>query len=242
MTALDTISASAAPIGAAGAAFYFAPATLARGKELGLDGMRFYILGRGGVPGDAESDVVASAFGYFSPALIAKLWNTAKEKVDPREAGRVYHECCAEIGRSKLADVEGLEAYCDAAEAVVAAAHPAGLALFAGIAAEPRAEDLPGRAAQLAATLRELRGSAHLLAVLASGLEPGVAHAIKRPDMVAAFGYETAPEGADDDAAKLDAAEALTDQLLLPAYRALTEEQGDALVAGIEAMAAAYGV
>ncbi|MEZ5230550.1 MAG: hypothetical protein R2710_28940 [Acidimicrobiales bacterium] len=125
---------------------------------------------------------------------------------------------------------------------MVAAAHPAALALFAGIAAEPRAEDLPGRAAQLAAVLRELRGSAHLLAVLASGLDPAVAHAIKRPEMVAAFGYESAPESSETDAAKLEAAEALTDQLLLPAYSQLSEEQGQALVDGINAMAAAYGV
>ncbi len=242
MTPEQVISATAGPTGNVGSAFYFHPDTLAKGKELGLDGMRFYLLGRGGVLGDAESDVVASAFGYFNPPLVAKLWNTAKETLDPREAGRVYHECCASVGRSKLADVEGLQAYCDAAEAVVAAAHPAGLALFAGIAAEPLADDLPGRAAQLAAVLRELRGSAHLLAVLASGLEPSVAHAIKRPDMVAGFGYENPPDIAAEDAAKLEAAEALTDQLLLPAYAALSEEQGQALVSGIEAIAAAYGV
>lgn len=239
MTPEEVISAIAAPTGDIGSSFYFHPDTLARGKELGLDGMRFYLLGRGGVLGDAESEVVASAFGYFSPALVAKLWSTAKETLDPREAGRIYHECCANIGRQKFADVDGLEAYCEAADAVIAAAHPAGLALFAGIAAEPRVEDLPGRAMQCAAVLRELRGSAHLLAVLASGLAPSVAHAVKRPDMVAAFGYDPAPETSDDDLAKLDAAEALTDQLLVHAFQGLTDEQAKALVDGTNAMAAA---
>ncbi len=242
MTPEAVISATAGPTGNVGSAFYFHPDTLAKGKSLGLDGMRFYLLGRGGVLGDVEPQVVASAFGYFNPGLIAKLWNTAKEKLDPREAGRVYHECCAEIGRQKLEGVEGLDAYCDAAEAVIAAAHPAALALFAGIAAEPLADDLPGRAAQVTAVLRELRGSAHLVAVLASGLEPSVAHAIKRPDMIAGFGYETAPDIAEDDPAKLDAAEVLTDQLLMPAYSAVTDEQRAALATGIEAIAAAYGV
>ncbi|MEZ5230551.1 MAG: hypothetical protein R2710_28945 [Acidimicrobiales bacterium] len=61
MTPEAVISATAGPTGNVGAAFYFHPDTLAKGKELGLDGMRFYILGRGGVLGDAESDVVASA-------------------------------------------------------------------------------------------------------------------------------------------------------------------------------------
>ncbi|MGH1506183.1 MAG: SCO6745 family protein [Acidimicrobiales bacterium] len=239
MTALDTISASAAPIGAAGAAFYFAPATLARGKELGLDGFRFYVLGRGGVLGDVAPPVVQSAFGYFTAAVIDKIWTSAAEKVAPREAGRIYHECCAEHGRATAGDVEGLAEFVDAAETVVAAADPAALALFAGIAAEPLADDLPGRAAQLAAVLRELRGSAHLVALLAAGLSPAVAHCVKRPEMAGAFGYETPLEGAADHAERAAAAEELTDQLLVPAYSTLTDAQGAALVAGAVALEAA---
>jgi hypothetical protein len=202
--------------------------------------MRFYLLGRGGVLGDVEPDVVASAFGYFKPSLVAKLWESAKEVLAPREAGRIYMECCANVGREKLAEVGGLDAYCDAAEAVIAAAHPAGLALFAGIAAEPRVEDLPGRAAQLVAILRELRGSVHLIAVLASGLSPEVAHALKRPDMVAAFGYESPPEAGEADAAKAEIAEELTNTMLIPAFSVLTDAQAQALIAGTEAIAAAY--
>lgn len=239
MTALDTISASAAPLGAAGAAFYFVPATLARGKELGLDGFRFYVLGRGGVLGDVEPPVVQSAFGYFTAAVIDKIWTSASAKVAPREAGRIYHECCAEHGRATASEVEGLDAFVDAAEAVIAATDPAGLALYAGIAAEPRVDDLPGRAAQLAAVLRELRGSAHLLALLASGLPPAVAHCVKRPETAGAFGYETPLEGAADHAERAAAAEALTDQLLLPGHSALSDAQGEALVAGARALEAA---
>ena len=123
----DLASAVAEPLSSA-SAFYFDPATLAKGKELGLSGMRFYVLGRGGVLGDVHSDVITSAFGYFHPAAVAKLWDSAKEKLAPREAGAIFHECCAEIGRAKLGDVEGLEAFCDAAEAVIAGTNPAGLA------------------------------------------------------------------------------------------------------------------
>jgi hypothetical protein len=63
MFAQELINATSPTIGKAGSAFYFHPSTLARGKEVGLDGFRFYMLGRGGVLGDVESDVVASAFG-----------------------------------------------------------------------------------------------------------------------------------------------------------------------------------
>lgn len=242
MLAQELINATSQTIGKAGAAFYFHPDTLARGKELGLDGFRFYMLGRGGVLGDVESDVVASAFGYFHRELVARIWTTAKERFNPREAAREYMACCAQLGRSGLANVERLSAFCEAAEAIIAATNPSGLSLYAGIAAEPRAEDLPGRAMQLVAVLRELRGSAHLLAVVASGVAPEVAHAIKRPDDVATFGWEPAPEVTDADRANLDAAEVLTDRLLTPAYASLDDNAKAALLAGTKAIGTALGI
>ena len=128
-------------------------------------------------------------------------------------------------------------------EAVIAAAHPAGLALFAGVASEPRVDDAPGRAMQLTAVLRELRGSAHLMAVLASGLTPEVAHYVRRPGMYKAFGYDeaTPPTVTDADKARLAASDALTDQLLLPAFSVLDSSGADALAAGALAMKAAIG-
>lgn len=239
MTAQDVITATKDNIGSVGAAYYFHRDTVARGKELGLDGMRFYVLGRGGVLGNVEAPVITSAFGYFTPAVIDKLWNSARQKLEPRQAATEHLECARALGRAKLGDVDGLEWFNQAAESVIAAMHPAGLALFAGFAAEPLPDDAPGRAMQLAATLREMRGSAHLMAVVATGITPAVAHAIRRPDMVSAFGYETPPEISDQDRAKLAEADELTDRILLPAYSVLSEDQGRALVAGSEAVAKA---
>jgi hypothetical protein len=93
-----------------------------------------------------------------------------------------------------------------------------------------------------AMVLRELRGSIHLLSLVAQGLDSATAHAIKRPDDVSAFGYETAPEVTDDDRATWQRAEAMTDDLLVPAYASLTDAQAAALVAGTAAIAAALGV
>ncbi len=73
-----------------GWAFYFVPATIARGNELGLDHLQFYALGRGGVLGDVESRVVSSAFGYFNPTLIESMWTAGKAIVEPRQAGHEY--------------------------------------------------------------------------------------------------------------------------------------------------------
>ena len=236
MTPEELVQTVSPKIGALGSAFYFNPDTLAKGKELGLDGFRFYFLGRGGVLGDVEAPVVQSAFGYFHSDLVTKIWNSAREKMAPRDAARVYMQCCTDLGRSKLTDVKGLDSFCAAAQKVVAAADPAALALFAGIAAEPLAEDLPGRAMQLVAVLRELRGSAHLVAVRAVGIEPGVAHGIKRPEMVESFGYAECPPATEEDHRKLEAAEKLTDDIVKPAFAVLSDAEAQALVDGVNAI------
>jgi len=226
-------------IGDIGAAFYFHPDTLARGKELNLDGFRFYVLGRGGVLGDVEPEVIRSAFGYFAPGLVEKIWNSAKERVAPRDAARAYIACNQELGRRTLADVDGLDAFVEAAGVVIDAVDPGALALFAGVKSEPVPDDTPAAAIHQAMVLRELRGSAHLVANAAVGLPTAVAHAIKRPDDVANFGYREPPTVTDDDRARHQRAETVTDDVLERAYARLTDAQADALVAGAAAMHAA---
>lgn len=241
MTPEALVAAACPKIGAMGASFYFVPETVAAGKELGLDGFRFYFLGRGGVLGDVEAPVVHSAFGYFKPELLATMWDSARKVVAPREAGRAYLGACADHGRRRFAELGGLDAFCDAAAAVDGAADPTGLSLYAGISSEPLADDPPGRAMQLVAVLRELRGSAHLLAVRAVGLDDKTAHWIKRPGDTAMFGWddEEAPTVTDRERALLDDAEAMTDRLVTPAYAVLDDAGQAALLDGLEAMEAA---
>jgi hypothetical protein len=241
MTPAEIMRATDA-IGKIGAAFYFDPATLAVGREAGLDGFRFYILGRGGVLGNVESAVVHGAFGYFHPGLIDKMWTSAAEQVAPRDAARLYHHCAHEFGRARLADVEGLEGFVDAATQIIDGVEGASLPLFTAMRAEPVPSDVPAAALHQAMVLRELRGSVHLLALVANGLDSARAHAIKRPDDVAGFGYETAPEIGDADRAAWERAEALTDRLLAPAYAGLSDVQADALVSGTGAIKLALGI
>lgn len=243
MTSDELVTRVCPTIGDLGAAFYFTPETLGRGKELGLDGFRFYFLGRGGVLGDVEPRVVQSAFGYFHAPLVDDMWRSAQERsgLTPREVGRAYVEASREHGRSRFAGLEGLDGFCAAAEAVVAGADPAGLALFAALSAEPLPEDLPGRAMQLVTVLRELRGSIHLVAVAAAGVSPRVAHYLRRPNDFTLFGYseEQIPEPTDADREALDAADACTDRLMANAFSVLKPGQAEALASGVEAMAAA---
>jgi hypothetical protein len=226
-----------------GSAFYFVPETVAVGKEHGLDGFRFYFLGRGGVLGDVEWPIVSSAFGYFKPSLIEKMWTTAKQRYPVSAGTQAYLGCMQDFGRAHLSGVDGLEAFCEAAAAVNDAARidPSGLTLWAGLAAQPMADDRPARAMQLIANLRELRGSAHLLAVVASQLPTPMAHRIHRPTDLAAFGWggDDIPEPTEDDRRRLSAAVELTDQLLVPAFSVLDDKGADALLHGLAGAQAA---
>lgn len=225
-----------------GSAFYFSEATLARGKEVGLDGFRLYFLGRGGVLGDVEPAVVQSAFGYFEPGLVAKTWTSGRERssLGPREVGRLYVEACREFGRSTLSGIEGLDAFCDAASTVVARTDPAGLALYAALASEPLPADTPARAMQLAAVLRELRGSVHLVAVVAHGVSPRVIHYYRRPADYKLFGYAegTEPELTGDDRAAIAKVDALTDLRMAEIFAVLSDRQRESLATGTKAIAA----
>jgi len=238
---LDTIIEIAGPTGDIGAAFYFHPATVAAGKALGLNGFTFYILGRGGALGDVSPAIVSSAFGYFNPDTIAASWNKASETMSPSAAADAYWNECGRRGSDMFGDIDDavLAGYIEAADIVIDHADLAALPLFAGTAQLVCADDRAGRAMQKAAVLRELRGSVHLCAVLASGLSDAQAHAIKRPGDVAVFGWEAAPSVPIDGDDRMDAAEALTNDMLERAFFALTSEQSDALRAGTAAMHAA---
>jgi hypothetical protein len=239
----EWMPAATEKIGALGSAFYFVEPTTAKAEELGLGTFRFYLLGRGGVLGDVEAPVVQSAFGWFAPELIRAQWEKARSILDPRTAGHAHFECAAAFGRSKLSELEGLEPFCAAMQKVNEAADPAGLTLYAGISSEPLADDLAGRAMQLVAVLREFRGSAHLVAVVAQLLEPRIAHYMRRPNMFAGFGYgeDEVPEVTDEHRRQLAAADELTDRIVARAYSVLDDSEVAALVDGLDAMERALG-
>jgi hypothetical protein len=94
---------------------------------------------------------------------------------------------------------------------------------------------------QLTALLRELRGSAHLLAVRASGLDAKTANFVKRPGDAAMFGWDAddAPVIDDEARARHAAAEALTDDLVRPAYAVLDDAGAQALLTGLAGIEAA---
>ncbi len=102
----------------------------------------------------------------------------------------------------------------------------------------PLASDPEGRAYQVLHVLREHRGSAHIVAVLAAGLTPFQAHFGKLgEDGLKNFGWRDWRSELLDIAGledRLGRAEALTTELITPAFAALTADEGDEFAALVE--------
>ena len=172
MTPAETAAALKKTIGDAGFNFMGDPLTREAGRELGLRGRPLYFLGRGGALGDVSAEVVAAAFAFFPPDLVAEHWNAARAVMAPQAAAVAYAGMCNEWGRRNLAGCEGSDRALELFERVADEASPYGLPLFAGWRALPRPSDVPGRLAQVLNVLREHRGSVHACAVAAVGLAP----------------------------------------------------------------------
>jgi len=240
MTPDECTARLAQPIQDLGAAFYFDQGTVEYGKEhLGLDGFRFYFVGRGGVLGDAPASVVRSAFGYFAASLIGKMWTTGLERTTADDAGAVaqaYLECAYRFGSRHFGqiDVTGFNA---AAGSVIEGVDGAGLMLFEGYRSMPSPADPADLAAHNAILLRELRGSVHLAAIAAVGLRSDVAHAIRRPEELALFGLQDEPpEVTDHDRHLWADAERLTDTTMAAYFGDLDDAGRRTLVETAEAM------
>lgn len=223
--------------------FYFDRATVEHGKEeVGLDGFRFYFVGRGGVLGDAPAAVVRSAFGYFKPALIEKMWTTGLERMavaSARDVAQAYNECAYRLAQRRFGNIE-FDGFNEAASTVIATADAAALTLFAGYRSMPAPTDPVELAMYNAVVLRELRGGIHLAAVASVGLDSAVAHAIRRPDDLALFGLEDEPPViTDPDREALAQADRLTDSTMAAQFGRLDDGARAALVRAADAMAAA---
>lgn len=234
-TAREAVRGAAGPVGRLGGAFMFDGDTHARGAELGFHGWSYYHLGRGGVLGDCDASVVVAAFGFFPPALQSKAWDKGRAVMSPVEAARDYARCCARFGTRVFSSYAGAGRLADLLTAVHDGASVLGVPLFAGWRALARETEAPDDGARLALALqvgRELRGGNHLVAVAAQGVEPLQAVVSGRygPTNAEFFGWPQPwpdPEAAKD---RMAAAEALTDDLVEPAFAALGDAERGELV------------
>lgn len=158
-------------VGSLGGAFFLSNQAKQAGKDLGLRGWPTYFVGRCGVLGPVDADVVEAVCGFFPASFVARAWNEGRE-VDLTLAVEVYVRACQDWGREHLDSFTGAARLAELAEIVVRQTPSVGAPLFAGWRCLDLSDDPAARVAQLMTTLRELRGGLHLAAVLAAGLTP----------------------------------------------------------------------
>ncbi len=211
LTPQELVAAISDPLQRIGGVHYFGPVAKAAAEQLGIDQFRFYFAGRAGVLGEVSTSTVLSAFGYFNPPLVEKMWESSKERCDVTTAAAAQLGVAYAIGDSSLAGVDGLGEAAAALDALTSSVDVAGLGLFAGFRDQP----IPGTPTHAfmhqAILYRELRGSVHLAALAATGCPSRIAHQIRRPNELDGFGYKDEVEVSPEDRAAYAQAEPLTD-------------------------------
>ena len=233
MTPEDAARATATATEALGGGFMTDGATYARGGEAGFSGIDFYVLGRGGVLGDVDADVVSAAFCFWNPDQVRTQWDAGRAVMSPAEGAALFAEVAADYGDANIADHDGLVRLAEVLTKVVDSTSPSGAPLFAGWRTLPvPGPDRPkARIEHQVNALRELRGAYHAGAVLAAGLTAIEAVAFRSAFMAPIFGWdlEGVAEGATfEDRWKV--AEAGTDAAMARALAVLDPGELDDFV------------
>jgi len=236
--ARDTAVAAKGPVGSLGGAWMTGDAEEQATADAGLEGWQLYFLARHGVLGDVDPDVVTAAAVVFPADVVRSQWEAARQVMTPQAALGLYLGLCHAWGREHLGGFDGAGRLAQLATQVVDSADVIGLPLFAGWRAVPRPDDQAARCAHLLQVMREHRGAAHGVALVATGVLPLVA--ILAGDGGAAnaqdYGWEPPfPEVTDSDRAARRAAEELTDDLVAPAYECLDQQERAELLTLLEA-------
>jgi hypothetical protein len=175
-------AAAASPIETAGAAWMLHPeqfeASLSSGYDHPFSG---HFAGRGGMLGEAPTEVVASVLYHFPLEVTTLFWEAGKPVHGGTGGADLYHQQAAEWAARHLDGVAGLDRFAELGEKIIAAAPRGGLPIFAGWAAKPRVSDPAGHAFQVLLVLRELRGGIHMAALANSGISPKEAHLLNNP-------------------------------------------------------------
>ena len=197
---LEAATAAGAPMGQAITLFMLHPETFAESVAAGYENpFSGYVVGRGGVLGEATGVAVSSVFVIFEPNLLCSLWEEGIAVRPAAEAAKLYWDQTAGFARKYLAGAQGLDRLAVLGEKITAVTPDAGLPLYAGWRRMPLANDAPARAMQVMFILRELRAGVHFSILTNSGISPVEAHMLnKGHDYAAMFGWpEPFANGAD---------------------------------------------
>jgi hypothetical protein len=229
----ETAAAAKPVVTVLGGAFMISDEAKAAGKAGGYRGWPLYFAGRGGVLGPAPVEVVESVFAFHAPELVGWAWPAGLAVRPVEETVATYADVCREWGRRHYTAVDGIDRLAELLTSVVDAADPLGWPLYAGWRTVEVATDAPARVAQLLHVLREHRGGAYLSALRVAGVAPldALMTDAGGAGMASFFGWPE-PFPAIDEAvrSRRARAEELTDELVGPAYAALSDSEAHELV------------
>lgn len=234
-----TAVAAKGPIGDLGGVWMSSPLEEAAGEAAGFDDWQLYFLGRHGVLGDVDPEVVRAAAYVFSADRVRDQWASARSAMTPAEATAQYLAICHQWGREELAGFAGADRLAELGRRVVDHADVVAMPLLAGWCALPvppvqhgSAENAAERCAQVCQLLREHRGACHGVALAALNLPPLLAILTNGGEENALeYGWlPPFPTPTDDDRALRDRVEQLTDDIVAVGYDALTEQEQQELL------------
>jgi len=229
------------PIQHIGMSFYFEPGTKALGREIGLNVVEFYGVGRGGVLGDVEIVEVQRAFWFFHDDAIIGMYGSGRVKIEPIDAAKAHLQAAYVFADEKFGQLDEatLSAFAAAATKVIAAVPAGHYALFDGYRSFEVPTEPVHAAYHATILLRELRGGVHIDTTQEVGLAPNEACFVTNEAIFQLHGYTDADAPADKEKLALQLAEAeeLTTKTMAGYLDVLSDAERDAMAAGVAAMA-----
>ncbi|GGL18055.1 SCO6745 family protein [Planomonospora parontospora] len=243
---------------------YFVPEAAERYAALGLDARAGYFASRSAAFGAASPELVIATFYNFCPELVRKALPAAWDVVTPAQMIEARYEAAgAALRRGGVHEVPGLAETTALARRAAerACEHPQGRALFAAHATLPWPSDPLLELWHAQTLLREFRGDGHVAALLAEGIGPlealvlhgatgttptvflKVSRAWPAEEWLAAEeslrgrGLLAGDELTREGRALRQRVEDRTDELALPAYAALSDDE----LARLAELARAFG-
>lgn len=138
-------------------------------------GREFWVVGRAGVMGDCTWQAAAGALAFHGPDLIEGAWTHLPAGMTHQDVSGHYASLVHAWGERALTPVfdhGNLERIDELGRRIIHAA-PAELgAIFDGWRLLPRPDDVGARVALTTQIMREMRGAAHIHAILAAGITP----------------------------------------------------------------------
>ena len=138
---------------------------------IGLDFLGGYVWGRGSSLGSAAPAVVAASFAVFEPGLVVSLMQQAREVATWDQVQQAKLAGALDALRETIGEPPEVGSIVAIMRRGLAAADPAGRALFAGLASLPWPSEPLGQLWHADNLLREYRGDTHIAVCVAAGLD-----------------------------------------------------------------------